>query len=200
MSQECDVPVDMATAGEIFQQHRLRLEKMVRLRMDRRLRSRVDPVDVLQDTWLDCERRFEEYSANPTMPFFHWLRFLTAQRLMDVHRKHLGAAMRDAGQEILLYAGVLPEASSVSLAEQLMGRLTSASHVAHRAEIQIRVQEALNNMEPIDREILALRHFEMLTNEETAHTLGLKKNAASNRYIRALKRLKQILEQFPGLQ
>ncbi|HQX51526.1 MAG TPA: sigma-70 family RNA polymerase sigma factor [Planctomycetaceae bacterium] len=195
-----DVPADLALAGELFQKHWMRLEKMVRLRMDRRLRSRVDPSDVLQDTWLDCERRFAEYSANPAMPFFHWLRFLTAQRLVDLHRKHLGAAMRDAGQEVLLYAGALPTASSVSLAEQLIGRLTSASHVAYRAEIQIRIQEALNSMEAVDREILALRHFEMLTNEETAHTLGLRKNAASNRYIRALKRLRQILEQFPGLQ
>ncbi|HQX52124.1 MAG TPA: sigma-70 family RNA polymerase sigma factor [Planctomycetaceae bacterium] len=173
-SPTCDVPADLAAAGELFQRHRLRLEKMVRLRMDRRLTSRVDPLDVLQDTWLDCERRFAEYSAIPTMPFFHWLRFLTAQRLVDLHRKHLGAAMRDAGQEVLLNAGALPAASSMSLAEHLMGRLTSTSRVAHRAEIQIRVQEALNSMEPMDREVLALRHFEMLTNEETAHILGLR--------------------------
>jgi len=82
--------------------------------------------------------------------------------------------MRDAGQEVLLNAGALPAASSMSLAEHLMGRLTSTSRVAHRAEIQIRVQEALNSMEPMDREVLALRHFEMLTNEETAHILGLR--------------------------
>ncbi len=168
--------------------------------MDRRLSTRIDPSDVLQDAWLDCERRFEEYVAKPAMPFFHWLRFLTAQRLVDLHRMHLGTAMRDAGQEVSIYAGALPTASSVSLAEQLMGRLTSASHAANRAEITIRIQDALNGMDAIDREVLTLRHFEMLTNEETAVALGLKKAAASNRYVRALKRMKEILDEFPGLR
>ena len=102
-------------------------------------------------------------------------------------------AMRDAGQEVSLYRGALPQATSISLAAQLLGRLTTASETAMRAETQVRVQEALNQMDPIDREVLALRHFEMLTNEETAQVLGLKKTAASNRYIRALKRLKTIL-------
>ena len=127
------------------------------------------------------------------MPLFLWMRFLVAQRLVDLHRHHLGAAMRDAGQEVSLYRGALPQATSISLAAQLLGRLTTASETAMRAETQVRVQEALNQMDPIDREVLALRHFEMLTNEETAQVLGLKKTAASNRYIRALKRLKTIL-------
>ena len=107
--------------------------------------------------------------------------------------------MRDAGQEVSLYRGALPQASSISLAAQLMGRLTSASHAAIRAETQIRLQEVLNGMDPMDREILALRHFEMLSNGETAQILGIKKSAASNRYIRALKRLKEIVAGIPGL-
>jgi RNA polymerase sigma-70 factor (ECF subfamily) len=184
----------------LFEKHRTRLKKMVRLRMDRRLQTRIDASDVLQDTWLDCERRFEEYAASPPMPFFHWLRFLTGQRLVDLHRRHLGTAARDIRQEISLYQGALPAASSVSLAEQLMGRLTSVSQAAERAEIQVRIQTALNSLEAIDREVLILRHFEMLTNEETALALGLKKAAASNRYIRALKRLKELLDSVPGLQ
>jgi RNA polymerase sigma-70 factor (ECF subfamily) len=131
------------------------------------------------------------------MPVFLWLRFLTGQKLIDLHRQHLGAKMRDAGQEVSLYRGALPLASSASLAAQLLGRLTSASQAAMRAELQLRVQEALNGMEPLDREILTLRHFEMLTNEETATVLDIKKSAASNRYVRALKRLKDILAQLP---
>ena len=184
----------------LFEKHRARLKKMVRLRMDRRLQTRIDASDVLQDTWLDCERRFEEYVAAPTMPFFHWLRFLTGQRLVDLHRRHLGTAARDIRQEISLYQGALPAASSVSLAEQLMGRLTSVSQAAERAEIQVRIQTALNSLEVIDREVLILRHFEMLTNEETAQALGLKKAAASNRYIRALRRIKEILDSAQGLR
>ncbi len=132
------------------------------------------------------------------MPIFLWVRFLTGQKLLDLHRQHLGAKMRDAGQEISLQHGGMPQASSASLAAHLLGRLTSASRAAIRAETRLRVQEALNSMDALDREVLTLRHFEMLTNEETAVALGLKKSAASNRYVRALKRLKDILADEPG--
>jgi RNA polymerase sigma-70 factor (ECF subfamily) len=108
--------------------------------------------------------------------------------------------MRDAGQEVSLYRGALPQASSVSLAAQLLGRLTSPSLAAVRAEMQLRLQEALNSMEPLDREVLALRHFEELSNSETARVLGIQKSAASNRYIRALKRLKEVLSGMPGFE
>jgi RNA polymerase sigma-70 factor, ECF subfamily len=203
-TSDADDLLRRALAGEegalapLFAHYRERLRQMVRLRLDRRLQGRLDPSDVLQEAYLDFSRRLPEYVANPTMPFFLWLRFLTGQRLLDLHRQHLGAKMRDAGQEVSLYHGALPQASSVSLAAQLLGRLTSASRAAIRAETQIRVQEALNTMDPLDREVLILRHFEMLTNEETAQVLGIKKSAASNRYIRALKRLKDILAALPG--
>ncbi len=125
-----------------------------------------------------------EYREKPVMPLFLWIRFLTGQKLTDLQRAHLGTKMRAVGQE-------MPNASSVSLAFQLLGRLTSPSQAAVRAEIQQRVQEALDAMDPIDREVLAMRHFEMLTNEETAQILGLKKSAASNRYIRPCGGLKR---------
>ena len=191
---------DESAVAELFQRSRERLLQMVSLRMDRRLQGRLDPSDVLQETYLDFSRRLPDYAKNPTtMPFYLWLRFLTAQRLVDLHRQHLGASMRDAGQEVSLHRGALPRASSVSLADQLLGRRTTASQAAIRAETQIRVQEALNSMDPLDREVLALRHFEMLTNEETAQVLGIKKSAASNRHIRALKRLKEILATYRDL-
>ena len=152
---------------------------------------------MLQEAYLDVARRFREYAAGPALPFFLWLRALTGQRLVDLHRQHLGAKMRDAGLEVSLYRGNIPRASSASLAELLLGRLTTASRAAIRAETQLRVQEALNAMDPTDREVLVLRHFEMLSNEETAQVLGLKPSAASNRHIRALKRLKEIMAQLP---
>jgi RNA polymerase sigma-70 factor (ECF subfamily) len=108
--------------------------------------------------------------------------------------------MRDAEREVSIYQGALPEASSASLAAQLLGRFTSASQAAVRAELQIRVQEALNSMDPLDREVLALRHFEMLGNAETARVLGIKKSAASNRYIRALERLRDVLADLPDFK
>jgi RNA polymerase sigma-70 factor (ECF subfamily) len=123
---------------------------------------------------------------------------ITGQRLLALHRRHFGAAMRDVGQEVSLHRGALPQATSTSLAEMLLGRLTTPSQAAQRAELQVRLQEVLNAMEPIDREVLTLRHFEELTNSEVAETLGLQKTAASTRYLRALKRLKDVLASMPG--
>jgi RNA polymerase sigma-70 factor (ECF subfamily) len=189
---------DGAAVAELFERHRGRLEQMIRLRLDRRLQGRLDPADVLQEAYLEFARRFGEYVANPALPFYLWLRLLTGQKLVALHRHHLGAKMRNASLEVSLHHGELPRASSASLAELLLGRLTSPSRAVIRAETQLRVQEALNSMEPVDREILVLRHFEMLSNEETAQVLGLKRQAASNRHARALKRLKEIMAQVPG--
>jgi RNA polymerase sigma-70 factor (ECF subfamily) len=191
-------PADVASLTALFVRHRDRLRRMIRLRLDRRLLGRVDPSDVLQEAYLDIARRAEEYLRNPTMPPFLWLRFLTTQRLTALHRQHLGARLRDAGREISLHRGAIPQATSVSLAQQLLGRWTSASQAAMRAELQTRLQVVLNSMDPIDREVLALRHFEELSNAETAQVLGLQKAAASNRYIRAIKRLKELLDALPG--
>jgi RNA polymerase sigma-70 factor, ECF subfamily len=185
--------------GELFAAHRERLRRMVQLRLDRRLQGRIDPDDVLQEAFLDAARRLGEYTANPANPPFIWLRYLTAQRLATLHRIHLGVKARDAGREVSLHSGPLPAADSRSLAAQLLGRLTTPSRAAIRAEVQIKIQDALNAMDPIDREILALRHFEELTNTETAAVLGLHKAAASNRYVRALRRLKDILSPMLGL-
>jgi RNA polymerase sigma-70 factor (ECF subfamily) len=188
---------DQQAVNELFQRHRDRLRAMVRLRLNRRLQGRVDPSDVLQEAYLEICKGFAEYVRAPVMPFFLWLRHITGQKLIVIHRQHLGAQMRDADREVSLYRGALPQASSASLAAQLLGRMTAASQAAVRAELQIRVQEALNSMDAIDREVLALRHFEMLSNAEAAEVLGLKKSAASNRYIRALERLKDILSGLP---
>src|SRR5262245_53830258 len=189
---------DERARTDLFEAFRQRLRSMVRLRMDRRLAGRIDPSDVLQEADLDFERRLPAYFAERKVPFFLWLRGLTGQRLVDFHRMHLGAQMRDAGQEVSLYQGALPAASSVSLANQLLGRLTSPTQAAVRAEMQVRLQEALNAMDALDREVLVLRHFEELSNSETADVLGIQKAAASKRYIRALARLKEILVAIPG--
>ena len=189
---------DRRALGELLSQHRERLRRMVALRLDRRLQGRVDPSDVIQEACLDAARRLPEYHKNPTMPFFLWLRLLTGQRLVDEHRKHLGAAARDVGREISLYRGALPETTTAALAAHLLGRLTTPSQAALRAERKIRLQEALNSLEPIDREVLALRHFEELSNGEAAAVLGLDKSAASKRYARALNRITDVLASLPG--
>jgi RNA polymerase sigma-70 factor (ECF subfamily) len=189
---------DSTALAELFSRYRKRLRQMVRLRLDRRLQGRIDPSDALQEAFLDLAKQLPAYVSKPDVPFFLWLRLLTGQRLMRLHRQHLGAAMRDAGREVSLYRGALPQASSASLAAQLLGQLTSPTQAALRAERQLLLQEALNGMDPLDREIIALRHFEELTNQEAAEVLGLSKAAASNRYVRALTRLQAILEGLPG--
>jgi RNA polymerase sigma-70 factor (ECF subfamily) len=205
-SGDTQILLERAAAGdgpalaELFERHRGRLEVMLRLRLDRRLQGRLDPADVLQEAYLEVARRFREHvAAQAALPFYLWLRSLTGQKLAELHRRHLGVKMRNAGLEVMLDRGAVPRASSASLAELLMGRLTSASRAAIRAETRLRVQEALNRMDPIDREVLVLRHFEMLSNEEAARVLGIKASAASNRHIRALRRLEEILSRAPGL-
>jgi RNA polymerase sigma-70 factor (ECF subfamily) len=133
------------------------------------------------------------------MPFFLWLRLVVGERLLRIHRQHLDAAMRSAGREISLQQRSLPEASSASLAAHLLGRMTSASRAAVRAERQVQLQEVLNGMDETDREVIALRHFEELGNDEVAAVLGLTRAAASKRYVRAMVRLKAVLSSTPGL-
>jgi RNA polymerase sigma-70 factor, ECF subfamily len=190
---------DRAAWSAVLALHRERLRRMVALRMDRRLQGRVDPSDVIQDALLEATRRLPEYIREPApMPLFLWLRYLTAQALQTLHRRHLGAQARDAGREISIDGGRIPQATSAALAAQLLGRDTRASEAAIRAERKLRLEEALNSMDAVDREVLALRHLEQLSNGECARVLELTESAATKRYIRALKRLKEILTSLPG--
>ena len=171
---------------------------MVALRLDPRLQGRVDASDVIQEGYLDAMRRLEEFIRDPAVPFYIWLRFLVGQRVQEQHRRHLGTPGRDVGREVSIYRGAMPGASTGALAARLLGKLTSPSQAAMRAERKIRLQEALNRMDPLDREILVLRHYEQMTNGDAAAALGLDKSAASKRYTRALERLKEILAALPG--
>lgn len=191
---------DAEALARLFALHRDRLRHMVRLRLDRRLQGRVDPSDVLQDAFVDFAAKLPEYAASrASIPFFLWLRLVVGERLLRIHRHHLGAAMRDAGREISIHRGAIPGASSASLAAHLLGQFTSASRAALRAEMQLMLQEAINGMEPLDREVIALRHFEELTNDEVAAVLDLTKSAASKRYVRAMLRLRAALGNAPGM-
>lgn len=186
-----------ALAG-LFALHRERLWSMVDFRLDPRLQGRIDPDDVLQDAYVAAAQRIDHYVANPSMSPFIWLRLIVSQTLVDVHRHHRGAQLRDAGREVSLpdYRG--PQSTSALLAGHLVGHLTSPSQAAARAEILSRVEQALEAMDPIDREVLALRHFDELSNSEVAEVLGIQQSTASMRYFRALQRLKAILSQTPN--
>jgi len=189
---------DRQALAAFFDQYRERLRRMVELRLDPRLRTRLDASDVVQDAYIDVARDLNAYLANPKLPPLLWLRLHVGRRLTTLHRQHLGTRMRDAGLEISLYHGALPEASSAALASMLLGRHTSPTQAAQRAERMLRVQEALNTLDPIDREVLALRHFEQLGRAEAALVLGITQEAGAKRYFRALKRLKDVLATLPG--
>jgi RNA polymerase sigma-70 factor (ECF subfamily) len=187
---------DHAALAELFDRHREKLRRMVLLRLDSRLAGRVSASDVLQEAYIDALKRVDHYFDKPDQPFFGWLRLVVGQRLADVHREHL-AQKRNAGREVSMHAGA-PGADSACIAALLLGNLTSPSHAATKNEALARLEEALDQMDPVDREVLALRHFEELGNAETAAILGIEPPAASKRYVRALARLKQILETIPG--
>jgi RNA polymerase sigma-70 factor (ECF subfamily) len=177
--------------GELLQSCRDQLLRIIKFRMDPRLRSRLDADDIVQDAFIEATQRFEDYLGNQEMPFFLWLRFITIQKLFQMHRRHLGAQARDANKEISIFAKPQPQATSAMLAAHLLGKHTSPSVAAIRAEQSQRVERALNSMSDVDREILALRRFERLKNDEVAKLLDISKTAASNRYIRALERLQK---------
>lgn len=189
---------DQDALADLFSKHRDRLGRMVEFRMDGRLRGRIAASDVLQEAYIDALKRLPHYQSDPGMPFYLWLRWVTSQRLVEVHRQHLGAQMRDAGREVSMGRAEGPSASSARMAE-LIGDLTSPSQAAQRAETMAQLQQALDALDPIDREVLALRHFEELSNREAAALLEIQPAAASKRYVRALERLKAALSQLTGL-
>ena len=183
---------DVAAFESLLARHEARLRCQVRMRLDPRLRRRVDVSDVLQEVWIEAHARLPDYAAKREVPFFVWLRYLTQQRVAQVHRFHFGAHARDARRE----APIGPTAShttSAAMAAELVGDITSPSEAAARAESERALREALDAMPAPDREILCLRHFEQLGNAEAAHELGIEPAAASKRYIRALRRLGEIL-------
>ncbi len=185
--------------GRLLSAHRDRLRRMVALRLDQRLRGRIDPSDVIQEAFLEATERRPEYVRQPDpMPPFLWLRFLTLQRLQLIHRQQLGTRSRGAGARYRSTAARSPRRPRRPWRRGSWAATRRPSEAAIRAEEKRRLQDALDLMDPIDREVLVLRHFEQLSNGECARVLGLRESAATKRYLRALRRLKEILSPGPG--
>jgi RNA polymerase sigma-70 factor, ECF subfamily len=189
---------DREALSLLFSQQWDRLWRIVNFRMDRRLLGRVDPDDVLQEAYLAAAGRLKHYHEESTVSPLVWVRTILLQTLTDVHRHHLGTQMRDAGREVDIRGCQYPQTTAVSLAALLAANLTSPSQAAVRAETVGQVEQAVALMDPLDREVLALRHFEELDNKEVAEVLEIEQKAASIRYVRALKRLKAVMSQMPG--
>jgi len=160
----------------------------------------VDAADIVQEVFLEARKRLPRFLGDASVPVFVWLRGVTLDTLVRIHRRHLGAKKRDAGREVSLQGVGTPQATSISLASFLIGDLTSPSQAAIRGELVAAIEVTLDAMDEIDREVLVLRHFEQLSNDEVASVVGVKKAAASRRYMRALARFREALSAIPGFE
>lgn len=186
--------------AETLLAERDRLHRIVELRMDPKLSGRVDPGDILQETFLEARKRLARYLDNPAVPVFVWLRGVALDTLIHVHRRHIEAQRRDAGAEVSIHATAANASSTANLARSLLAGNTSPSNVAQREETHQILERALQILDEIDREVLTMRHFEQLSNDEVALILGVKKAAASRRYTRALEHIRVVLQALPGFE
>jgi RNA polymerase sigma-70 factor, ECF subfamily len=184
--------------GALLAQHQERLQYVLAFRLDPRLRGRVDAADVVQDAFIVATARRADFFAQSQQPLFLWLRWIAANTLLELHRHHLGTQMRDAAREVSWRRRQNDDETRAALMAQLTGGATGPATAAGRAEARACVSDALARMERIDREVLALRHFEQLTNAEAAQVLGIEERAAGKRYVRALERMREVLSTMPG--
>ncbi len=192
-------PGGLAKAFSVYGQ---RLKQAIKLRLDRRLRGRLDESDVMQEAFLAAVRDLPAYSCAPNVTVFVWLHRLTTRRLTDLHREHLDAGRRSILREAMSLNAPRDgglSGSDWAVSDILASSVTSPSNEALLFERQQHVVKGLQEMDAIDREVLVLRHFEMLSNEETAALLNLSVTAASNRYVRALRRLNTIMSEIMQL-
>ena len=196
---------DLQPWGALLAQNAERLRRVASFRLNPQLRGRIDAADVVQETFVAATERRAEFFAEPGRPLFLWLRWMTANTLLDLHRHHLDARMRDPRREQPFgegggdgWAGDATDATREALAAQLTCGVTGPATAARRGELHARLNEALGRMDPTDREVIALRHYEQLTSTETAQVLGIQERAAAKRYGRALERLRELLEEMPG--
>lgn len=183
---------DSAAREELLEMHRDQLTRMVATRIDKRLAQRVDASDVVQEATIEAARRLPEYLADPSMDFYLWLRWIARDQLIDMHRQHLESQKRDAGREVSIDA-IHADHSAAALAGVLAGDLTSPSGAMQKTQEQAAVREAIQQLDPADREILVLRHYEQLSTRQAAEVIGMSKSGAGKRHVTALRKLKEVL-------
>ncbi len=176
---------------KILDENRQRLRKLISLRMNPTLQGRVDASDVVQEAFVDAARRFEEYESDQKVSPYVWLRFIACQKLNQIHRKHLDVKARDARRERSMNQKVGPEATSIIMANDLAASGFTPSKIIEQAELKRKLSEALESLDEMDREVIALRNFEQLSNKEAAEILEISEEACYKRFTRALIRIKK---------
>jgi RNA polymerase sigma-70 factor (ECF subfamily) len=185
---------DEDAVNRLLDRHRQAVHRMVQLRLDQKIRRRVDVSDVVQDVFVEASRRLRDYLRDPSMPFHLWLRHIAQDRIIDAHRRHRVSAKRSVDQERALFAPAAGDRSSMDLAAQLCDRELTPAAAATQHEMARRVEAAIATLEDEDCEVIIMRHYEQLTNQEVAVALGLTEPAASMRYLRAIRRLRKLLD------
>jgi len=179
--------------NRLLERHRDALQRMVQMRLDQKIRRRIGVSDVVQEVLVQANRRLHDYLAQPTMPFHLWLRHIAKDRIIDAHRRHRGSAKRSVDRERPLVVAATDDRSTIQLAAQLCNDELTPSAAAAQQEIVRRVEQAISELADQDAEIMIMRHYEQLSNQEVAQSLNLSEPAASMRYLRAVRRLRAML-------
>lgn len=179
--------------NRLMDRHRDSLRRMVQLRLDRKIQRRVDVSDIVQDVLVEANRRLKDYLANPVMGFHLWLRQIAKDRIIDAHRRHRVSGKRSVDKERPLAVPAADDHSTIQLAAQLADRELTPAAAATQAEMAQIVEAAIARLPDQDCEIIIMRHYEQLSNQEIAQALSLTEPAASMRYLRAIRRLKELM-------
>jgi RNA polymerase sigma-70 factor, ECF subfamily len=179
---------------QLLDAHREPLRRMIGLRLDPALAARLDASDIVQDVLLEAHRRLSDYLRNPAMPFHLWLRHIAKDHIIDAHRRHRQAQRRGVDRERPMIPAGLKDHSSIELAAQFVDQELTPASAAMQQELERRLHVAITQLDDDDREIVLMRHFEQLSNQDVAESLGLTEAAASMRHLRALRRLRELLK------
>lgn len=189
-------PSEISTAQleRAFFHYRARLKRIIELRLNWLIRRRLDASDILQEVFVDAYRRLDEYRQSTDWPVFLWLRFLANQKVAEIHRRHLQTEARSVLNEVSLHLGGLSREQSSRMIRQLVDAIVSPRSHLIRQEQNAHLTQAIDRLSNSDREVIILRHFEQLTNREVAQLLDISENGASSRYVRAINKLRQLID------
>ena len=185
---------DSQAVERLLARHRDSLHRMIQMRLDQRIKQRVDVSDVVQDVLIEANRRLKDYLNNPAMAFHLWIRQIAKDRLIDAHRRHRVSAKRSIDREQGMVVHGAVDQSSIELVGQLIDPQITPAAAATQRELAVHVEAAIARLGDTDRDIILMRHYEQLNNGEIASTLGLSEPAASMRYLRAIRRLREMLD------
>ena len=177
----------------LLDRHREAVRRLVQMRLDRKIRQRVGVSDVVQDVLISAHRRLQDYLKSPAMPFHLWIRQITKDRIIDAHRRHRVSAKRSVDREQPAHVPANMDHSSLAIANQLVDGEITPMAAATQRELASRVEQTITELPEQDRDILLMRHYEFLSNQEVAEALGLSQPAASMRYLRAIRRMRELL-------